>query len=46
VPFEPESVGSIATAGGPEDVDSVIGALESAFGADRTTTVSAAELAG
>jgi len=46
VPFAPESVGSIATAGGPEDVGSVVDALEAAFGADRSTTrVPAAELA-
>lgn len=46
IPFEPASVGSIAAAGGPDDADSVISALEAAFGADRTTmTVPAAELA-
>ena len=46
VPFAPESVGSVATAGGPEDVAPVVDALEAVFGADRSTTrVPAAELA-
>ncbi|CCQ37106.1 lipoate-protein ligase domain protein [Natronomonas moolapensis 8.8.11] len=45
MPFAPESVGSIATAGGPGDVGPVVEALEAAFGADRSTTrVPAAEL--
>ena len=43
--FAPASVGSIATAGGPDDVESVVDAVEDAFGGDRTaTTVPAAEL--
>ena len=44
-PFAPESVGSIATAGGPDNIDPVVEALRTAFGAgSTTTTIPAAEL--
>jgi lipoate-protein ligase A len=33
VPFDPESVGSIESAGGPDDTDAVVEALEAAFAA-------------
>ncbi|WP_336135119.1 lipoate--protein ligase family protein [Natronomonas amylolytica] len=33
VPFDPESVGSVESAGGPDDTDAVVEALEAAFAA-------------
>lgn len=39
VPFDPESVGSVATAGGPADPKAVIRAIESAFAGNREPTV-------
>ncbi|WP_018256361.1 lipoyl protein ligase domain-containing protein [Halomicrobium katesii] len=39
VPFDPESVGSIALAGGPADPDAVIEALVATFVGDRSTAV-------
>jgi octanoyl-[GcvH]:protein N-octanoyltransferase len=37
VPFETESVGSVETAGGPDDPGAVVGAIERAFAGDRET---------
>ncbi|QKY20094.1 lipoate--protein ligase family protein [Halolamina sp. CBA1230] len=39
VPFDPESVGSVATAGGPNDPDAVARTLEAAIVDGRPTTV-------
>ena len=45
VPFMPESVSSIATAGSPDDINPVADALKTAFGGGRTIIiVPAAEL--
>ncbi|MBP1988169.1 lipoate--protein ligase family protein [Halolamina salifodinae] len=47
VPFDPESVGSVASAGGPADSEPVARALEDAIVGDRATTVeSLAEATG
>ncbi|WP_411967458.1 biotin/lipoate A/B protein ligase family protein [Haloferax sp. YSSS75] len=39
VPFDPDSVGSVDTAGGPGDSDAVCEALESVFVGDATTRI-------
>jgi lipoate-protein ligase A len=41
VPFDPQSVGSVATAGGTNDPDRVIAALERALANDRDVSVTA-----
>jgi len=38
LPFDPESVGSVASAGGPDAVAPVVDAIETAFGAENGTT--------
>lgn len=46
VPFDPDSVGSVADAGGPASSDAVCDALEAAFVGDAETRVEgAADLA-
>jgi hypothetical protein len=39
VPFDPETVGSVAAAGGPRDPERVARAVESALVGDREATV-------
>ncbi|GCF14097.1 hypothetical protein Harman_20320 [Haloarcula mannanilytica] len=41
VPFDPQSVGSVANAGGTDDADQVIAALERALADDRDVSVTA-----